>query len=308
MSAIEARGLVKRFGKTTAVDDVSFTVEAGEVFGLLGPNGAGKTTTFGMLCGWLRADAGHATVLGQPCSAIHRLRGRATALPQDATFAPDLSLVRQLRHYALLSGVAPEAADRAAMEALERVGLADAAGKKGDELSHGMAKRAGIAQAFVGNAEVVFLDEPTAGLDPLNAKQVREIIASQRGERTVIVSSHNLAEVEDVCTHGLILDHGQVRASGPMAQLTQASTDVRVETHEGVTPPLDALSRAFGASQVRWEADEAALYVTRTSERDEDAHMAEVLRVLLGAEFPIVSVARGRSLESTFLDLTGDTP
>lgn len=181
MSAIEARGLVKRFGKTTAVDDVSFTVEAGEVFGLLGPNGAGKTTTFGMLCGWLRADAGHATVLGQPCSAIHRLRGRATALPQDATFAPDLSLVRQLRHYALLSGVAPEAADRAAMEALERVGLADAAGKKGDELSHGMAKRAGIAQAFVGNAEVVFLDEPTAGLDPLNAKQVREIIASQRG-------------------------------------------------------------------------------------------------------------------------------
>lgn len=307
MSAIEATGLSKRFGTTQAVDGVSFRVEPGEVFGLLGPNGAGKTTTFGMLCGWLRPDTGQATVLGTPSSRIHTLRGRATALPQDATFAPDLPLHRQLRHYALLSGVDASHADRAAHTALESVGLSDAATKHGGELSHGMAKRAGIAQAFVGRAEVIFLDEPTAGLDPKHAKQVRDFIAQQRGERTIVVSSHNLAEVEDICTHGLILDHGRVRAHGTMDELTQSDTDVRVETRPGAPVPFDALRASFGGGNVRWDAEESAIFVTRTAAFEEDAHMAQLLQLLLQQGVPIVSVARGRSLETTFLDVTRDS-
>ncbi|MFT6629225.1 MAG: ABC-2 type transport system ATP-binding protein, partial [Flavobacteriales bacterium] len=121
--AVEIRDLVKTYGRVRAVDNLSMTVPRGSVFGLLGHNGAGKSTTFGVLCGWLRADAGASLVLGVPSAKAASLRGRVVALPQDASFAPEMPIVRQLMHYARLQGVTASEAERTATRALERVGL-----------------------------------------------------------------------------------------------------------------------------------------------------------------------------------------
>lgn len=301
-TAVEVRGLRKAYGRTLAVDGLELAVPTGSVFGLLGPNGAGKSTTFGILCGWLREDAGSATVLGTPSHQLHRLRGRVAALPQDARF-PDTAPIRvSLAHYARLQGMSGSDARAEAARVLDAVGLPEAADKRGDQLSHGMAKRAGIAQAMIGTPDVVFLDEPTAGLDPANARAVRDLIQSMAPRTTVVVSSHNLAEIQDICTHGAILDHGRLTAVGTMQALTRQAEEVVFVLRAGGPVPLDRLAELFGDA-VAMDAQHR-LRLRHAADADPAELIARALRVLLDAGTPILGVERGTSLESAFLELT----
>lgn len=302
-AAVEVRGLRKTYGRVVAVADLDLTVPVGAVFGLLGPNGAGKSTTFGVLCGWLEPTAGAATVLGVPSTALHRLRGRVAALPQDARFPDAAPIARQLAHYGRLNGMTAAQAASDADRALAAVGLADAAGKRGGQLSHGMAKRAGIAQAFMGTPDVVFLDEPTAGLDPANARVVRDLIRAAAPRTTVVVSSHNLAEIQDICTHGAILDHGRLTAAGTIEVLTRRGEEVCFETRPGAPVPARELAELFGPDAVAIGAD-GRVTVRYDTGRDPAEVIATALRVLLAAGTPILGVARGTSLETAFLELT----
>ncbi|OGQ84596.1 MAG: hypothetical protein A2289_14885 [Deltaproteobacteria bacterium RIFOXYA12_FULL_58_15] len=300
---IEIEGLRKTYGSVVAVEGMSLTVSRGSLFGLLGPNGAGKSTTFGICCGWLRPTAGSAAILGTRCGELHRLRGKVSALPQDAMFPRQIPVRSQLIHYGRLAGLGVDDANSEAERALELVGLVDVARRRGIELSHGMLKRVGLAQALVGKPEVVFLDEPTAGLDPASARQIKDVIAGLVPEATVVFSSHNLAEVQEICTDGAILDHGRVVVQGTIDDLTRRGAEIAIEYRKGATLPNEALNSTFGAEHVK--VDGGIIRITFPAERDVAEVIGEAMRVVLEAEVPVLAVNRGTSLETAFLEITG---
>lgn len=302
-AAIVARGLTKRYGRITAVDALDLEVPEGTVFGLLGPNGAGKSTTFGVLCGWLAEDAGSAHVLGVPSRQLASLRGRVSAMPQDAAFPPQISVRRQLAYFAELGGLGSKAAVEQADRVLEWVELTEVGSRRGNQLSHGMLKRIALAQALLGSPEVILLDEPTAGLDPSSARQVKDLIAAQAPRATVLISSHNLAEIQEICTHGAILARGALVASGTISELTRRGTEITFELGEGAELPLEALRACPHVQSVEISAPRT-LRIVSTANVEASLVIGEALRELLDRRVPILGVRRGTSLEHAFLEAT----
>ena len=237
--AVSANNLSKVFRdfwhrpKKIAVDGVSFSMKKGEVFGLLGPNGSGKSTTIKMLLGLLRPTAGSVSILGG-APASPAVRARIGYLPEISAFHKYLTPRETLNYYGGLFGLAP-AERRGRSEALlARLAIADAADRPVGEFSKGMARRVGLAQALINDPEILVLDEPTSGLDPVGRHAVKELVKELAGEgKTVLLSSHLLAEVEDVCDRVAILCNGKIRASGELSKLLERQGQVRV-TMSGV--------------------------------------------------------------------------
>ena len=209
MSLIQCQALSQLYGSKKALNNVNFSLEAGAPIALVGPNGAGKTTLFSLLCGYLSPSAGSITILGEAPNSP-KLLGKIAALPQAAALDPNLTIVSQLSFFAQLQGMSAEQAKHEAIRVLALVDLADVADQKPPSLSHGMSKRVSIAQALIGSPELVLLDEPTAGLDPANAKKVRELVKALSPTTTFMISSHNLDELEKLCDQVLYLDKGQL--------------------------------------------------------------------------------------------------
>ena len=217
---IQVEGLVKRFGRTIALDDVSFTVARGQVVGFLGPNGAGKTTTLRIIAGYLPADGGRALVDGidvaaDPIGAQRRLG----YLPEGAPAYDDMRVEDYLRYRARLKG-APPARVAAALASARAL---DVAGRRIGHLSKGYRQRVGLADALVADPGILVLDEPTAGLDPNQIREVRDLIRELARERTVLLSTHMLSEVEALAARVVILRAGKVVAEGELAELRVAS-------------------------------------------------------------------------------------
>ena len=219
MSLIVANGLSKRYGGTTALDQITLTLEPGAPVALIGPNGAGKTTFLSLLCGFIRPSAGTVQILGKKPGSSS-LSGRLAALPQDAVLDPRLGIGRQLRFLSELQGMTRRDARVDVERVLQAVDLADVVHKKPTELSHGMRKRVSIAQTLLGSPSVVLLDEPTAGIDPPNAKMIRDVVRRESGEITFIVSSHNLDELERLCETVVYLEKGKLLSHGSLADDT----------------------------------------------------------------------------------------
>jgi ABC-type multidrug transport system ATPase subunit len=303
MAAIDARGLVKHYRQVTALDGLDLAVPGGAVFGLVGPNGAGKTTTFSILCGFVRPDAGEATVLGTPVREVFRLKGRLSALPQDALLPPHDPVLESLVFFGKLLGWDRQKAKAEARRALELTGMSEWAKARGGALSHGMAKRVGLAQAFLGEPELVLLDEPTAGLDPVAAAQVRDLIRSLKGRSTVVISSHNLHEVEELCDAAAIISRGRVVQAGSMATITAANAQVRFVL--GREPPLDRLKALPTVADAEWDPERRLLVARFPDGRFEaEQVIADVLRLLLAEDVPVSGVAKGRRLEERVLEIT----
>nr|WP_035875977.1 ATP-binding cassette domain-containing protein [Cryobacterium sp. MLB-32] len=224
--AIETRGLTKRFGRQTAVNGIDLAVPRGAVFGFLGPNGSGKTTSIRMLLGLTTATTGQISVLGENMPArIHNVLPRVGALVEGPAFYPFLSGAANLRRLDTADRYAPSDTRTARVErALERVGLTHAANKKVHAYSLGMKQRLGIANALLVRRDLLVLDEPTNGLDPQGTREVRGLIRSLASEgTTVFVSSHLLAEVEQMCTHAAVMSAGTLVAQGTLADLGRGS-------------------------------------------------------------------------------------
>ncbi|MCH1931856.1 ABC transporter ATP-binding protein [Shewanella sp. A25] len=209
MSLIQCQGLSKQFGTKQALKNINLSLEAGAPIALVGPNGAGKTTLFSLLCGYLTPSTGSITIMGEAPSSP-KLLGNIAALPQDAQLDPNISIVQQLSYFARLQGMDNKAAQKEAMRVLELVGLSDVAQQKPNQLSHGMGKRVAIAQTLIGSPKLILLDEPTAGLDPANAKKVRDLVKSLSTSTTFMISSHNLDELEKLCDQVIYLDEGEL--------------------------------------------------------------------------------------------------
>ncbi len=300
--AIEIVEVTRRFGPKVAVDGVSLSVNRGEVYGLIGPNGAGKTTTFSMMCGYLRPTGGTVRVMGVNPFVDGALKGKLGVLPQDAMLPGGWKVGPLLTYWARLSGL--DKPEQEARGSLERVGLMEAWGVETHALSHGMAKRAALAQALMGRPPLVLLDEPTAGLDPRIANQVRQVIRDMKDQHTtVVVSSHNLQELEQLCDAAAILDRGKLAQAGTMAELTGQAAEFRVQVARGtiIVPELESLP---GVTSARMEG-ETLLHVRF----DGQAHKPEevisrVVGHLLQTGVLILGVSRGRRLEERVLQLT----
>lgn len=220
MSLIQCQGLSKSYGSKKALKNVSFSLKPGAPIALVGPNGAGKTTLFSLLCGYLSPSEGTIRLLGEAPNSP-KLLGKVAALPQDATLDPNLTIASQLALFARLQGMNAKLAAEEALRVLSLVDLVDVAQQKPPSLSHGMSKRVAIAQALIGSPTLVLLDEPTAGLDPANAKKVRELVKALSPTTTFMISSHNLDELEKLCDQVLYLDKGELSQSVSM----RANTD-----------------------------------------------------------------------------------
>jgi ABC-2 type transport system ATP-binding protein len=220
---IQCQQLTHVYSGKIALSNVNFELDAGEPIGLVGPNGAGKTTLLSILSGFLRPTSGTVRLFGHPPGAA-QLIGKVSALPQDARLDPSFTVIEQLVFYARLQGLNKQQANFEANRVLEKFSLKEAAHEKPLALSHGMAKRVAIAQALIGKPELILLDEPTAGLDPVNVRTVRAIIAEQSSAATFIISSHDLAELDRLCQQILLLENGilQPEKIGPNEQ--QAAT------------------------------------------------------------------------------------
>ena len=206
---IQATALTKQYGSKLALDNVSFEIQKGAPVALVGPNGAGKTTLFSVLCGYILPTKGTLSILGHnPGSS--ELFGKLSALPQDAQLDPRFSISHRVAFYGQLQGLSNKQSQAEAIRVLELVGLADVAKQRSDDLSHGMRKRVTIGQALIGKPQIVMLDEATAGLDPIHAREIRQLVAELSSEATFILSSHDLTELERLCSHVLHLDKGKL--------------------------------------------------------------------------------------------------
>lgn len=210
---IDCQALGKNYGSTQALADIDLQLQAGPPIALIGPNGAGKTTFLSLVCGFIRPSSGSVSVLGHRPGSSQGLR-HICALPQDAWMDPAFSIERQLRHYAQLRGMAGAQARNETARVLDLVQLSDRGRDKPGALSHGMRKRIMIAQALIGQPKIVMLDEPTAGIDPPNIRIIRDLISSQAANATFIISSHNLDELEKVCSTVVHLKEGRLQGTG----------------------------------------------------------------------------------------------
>jgi ABC-2 type transport system ATP-binding protein len=217
---ISVRNLSKTFGRTVAVDDISFDVSKGEVLGFLGPNGAGKTTTMRILTCYMTPDNGTATVAGYDILEDSlEVRKRVGYLPESAPLYLDMDVMSYLRFIADVRGIPRDSTRERISNMVETCGLGSVIGRTVGELSKGFKQRVGLAQTLIHDPEILVLDEPTTGLDPSQIIEIRELIKEIGKERTVILSTHILPEVEATCSRVLIINEGGIVASGTPEEL-----------------------------------------------------------------------------------------
>ncbi|WP_112274709.1 ABC transporter ATP-binding protein [Lentzea terrae] len=305
---LEARELSKWFGSRTAVDSVSFTVHEGEVIGLLGPNGAGKTTTIRMLSTVLAPTGGDFAVAGVPSSRPAEIRARIGVLPESAGYPAYQTGLEYLMYHGRLFGLSGDEARQTAVRLLGQVGLADRGQSRIATYSRGMRQRLGIARALVNNPSVVFLDEPTLGLDPAGQREVLTLvrtIAEARGT-TVVLSTHTLPEVEQVCSAVLIMNQGKVVVSGSVAEVTSTEPASRQSGRLRV-PPGEVTRTAEAVRRVPGVSAEVSKDVVTVTSAD---GLNDVLSAVLGAGVTVLSFeVDGARLSDAFLAMTrGGTP
>ncbi len=309
-TVLSVREVKKSFGQVQALKGVSFDVPKRSIFGLLGPNGAGKTTLFSIAADFLKAEAGSVQVLGIDATRPSLLQGRFSILPQDALFQRNVPILDQLAFFRQLDGIGKTEAEKEAKRTLQRVGLGEYVKRRVHALSHGMIKRLGLAQAFLGEPEVILLDEPTSGLDPQNARMIRDLVREMQSRATIMLSSHNLAEIQELCDHVAILDEGRLVTAGSVREITRAGKTLDLELSRPVTGEeskrlVDLVGvgtlQDLGPSRYRILMDLAQ------DGADENAVVSGLLRALLEMGITPRGLQEGNTLEDVFLKLTGDS-
>ncbi len=306
---IEVEKLTKRYGRETAVDGISFGVERGEILGFLGPNGAGKTTTMRILAGYLPPTEGRAKVAGfdvfeDPLSVKRRV-GYA---PETPPLYPDLDVVTFLGFCARIKGIDASKRRPHIEEVMEKARVADVRRKLIGRLSKGYRQRVGLAQALLGSPQVLILDEPTAGLDPKQITETRELIRSLGGEHTVVLSTHILPEVSMTCSRVLIINKGRVVAEDTPDNLVhrlKGSRPVRLEVRGETGPVFEAIRQVPGIANVRpLGGGDGFVAFDVEAEAGRDVR-GDLARAVTHGGFDLLGLSQsGLSLEDVFLQLT----
>jgi ABC-2 type transport system ATP-binding protein len=308
---IEVQHLTKRYGRVTAVDDVSFRVERGEILGFLGPNGAGKTTTMRILTGYMPATDGKAIVAGfdvfdQPIEA----KRRTGYLPETPPLYPDMTVLEYLGFVAKIKAVPSGERTARIKQVMERTRIADMANRQCAKLSKGYRQRVGLAQAILHNPDVLILDEPTAGLDPKQIIETRELIKELAGDHTIILSTHILPEVSQTCQRVVIINKGRVVAVDTPDNLTarlRGSETLYVQVDAGDNDAASVLTHVPGVTRVvESERRNGLIGYEVDSETGRDVRR-DLARAVVSSGLGLLELRPMRvSLEDVFLSLTTD--
>jgi len=315
---IQANGLTKRFGVVRALDKVNFEVKRGEVVGFLGPNGAGKSTTMRILTCFISPSTGSATVNSHDVfDNPLEVRRSIGYLPQRAPLYTDMTVWEYLKFAAEIRGLDESTFKKRLKKVVEVCGLAQSLGKDISTLSHGYRQRVGLGQALIHDPPILILDEPTSDLDPNEKAEVLRYIKEIGKDRTILLSTHNLAEVEEACARAIIVSKGRVVADGPLDEIRAKTGRVRYvvaideqRAEAGNKPPVlaqaqEALQRLGGVKSVReLPTDEKAHKFELSGAQDSDIR-AEIFRLAVAKGWTLLELRRdAQSLDVVFRDLT----
>ena len=307
---IEVSHLTKKYGKHLAVDDLSFTVEDGQIYGLLGPNGAGKSTIMNILTGYLSATSGEVSIAGHPLpEEADAAKACVGYLPEQPPLYMDMTVQEYLDFAAELKGVKKGERKAQVLKAARRTGLEAVLPRLIRNLSKGYRQRVGIAQALLGSPKLIILDEPTVGLDPAQVIEIRKLIRELGKTHTVILSSHILSEVQAVCQQVLILSKGHLVATGTPEQLSEklsAGSALRATVLGEKNVVLSAVRNLPGVRDVSVESEENGEITFIVECTDSTDRRAAVSKALTKAGCTVLALAvESKSLEDVFLELTG---
>lgn len=307
---IEVSHLTKKYGKHLAVDDLSFTVEDGQIYGLLGPNGAGKSTIMNILTGYLSATSGEVSIAGHPLpEEADAAKACVGYLPEQPPLYMDMTVQEYLDFAAELKGVKKAERKTQVLKAARRTGLEAVLPRLIRNLSKGYRQRVGIAQALLGSPKLIILDEPTVGLDPAQVIEIRKLIRELGKTHTVILSSHILSEVQAVCQQVLILSKGHLVATGTPEQLSEklsTGSALRATVLGEKNVVLSAVRNLPGVRDVSVESEENGEITFIVECTDSTDRRAAVSKALTKADCTVLALAvESKSLEDVFLELTG---
>jgi len=305
---IKVEKLTKRYAGVTAINNLDFEVEKGEIVGFLGPNGAGKSTTMKILTGYLPASSGSASIAGfDVFEQSIEARKRLGYLPENTPLYTDMRVSEYLRYRANLKGVAGRKVRQAVGDVLELCNLRDVEHKLIGALSKGYRQRVGLADALVHDPDLLILDEPTIGLDPNQIRQVRELIKNLGGKRTVLISTHILPEVEIMCSRVIVIHKGKIRASDTAENLLKnqrTAGSMRIEAKVGNDNATADLLRLPGVKDVVAEKDgDYTLFQVRLEANADPSE--EVMDLAMNRRWAVRELTRRRTtLEDVFVELT----
>jgi len=303
---IEVQHLTKKYGDLLAVDDLSFKVDRGKIWGLLGPNAAGKTSTMRILTGYLSATEGKASVgdfdVFEEPSKVKKITGY---LPEDVPLYPEMTVQGFIHFVSEIKQIAPSKRKEAVNKVIEIVGLEPVRKRLIKNISRGFKQRVGLAQAMVHDPQVLILDEPTIGLDPAQIIEIRKLIKSLKGERTIILSTHILAEVTQVCDGVVIINEGKLMASGSLEELVSSFNDkegVFIKLKRAGQEALPLFSSIPGVKEVSWDENGIKIEWTKGHDvrdeiikmiADKDLGLLEMRPLSMGIEELYLKVISG---------------
>lgn len=303
---IEVEHLGKSFGALVAVDDVSFTVRQGEIFGLLGPNGAGKTTSINMICGVLKPESGRVLIGGKDIWLEPKtVKQQLGVVPQEIAVYEDLSARDNLNFWASLYGLSGQSLRSRVNEALTLVGLSDRAGDKVKGFSGGMKRRLNLCMGLIHRPQVLLLDEPTVGIDPQARLNILDVVRQVAAAgTTVLYTTHYMDEAQELCDRIAIIDHGKVLTVGTLDELTRLAGEAEVLRLTGSFDDPTVRARLTALDGVRiLKADENLALLSVDAE---GPGLLEVLPAILGADLGVEDVSiQQPNLQSVFISLTG---
>ncbi|MCB7541819.1 ABC transporter ATP-binding protein [Tyzzerella nexilis] len=306
---IEVKNLVKKYGDHTAVDHLSFTVEKGQIYGFLGPNGAGKSTTMNIMTGYLGATDGEVLINGHDILKEPEAAKKSIGyLPELPPLYMDMTVMEYLKFSAELKKIKKEDREAEIEKALKLVKLADVQDRLIKNLSKGYKQRVGLAQAILGFPEIIILDEPTVGLDPKQIIEIRELIRELAKEHTVILSSHILAEIREVCDYIMIISKGKLVVSDTpehLEELMNGSDTIHIETRAEEETVREILSGLEDIEDVTYTQENEILKAEVKTKERKDIREA-IFSAFAEAQCPLLTLQKTTvSLEEVFLELTG---
>jgi ABC-2 type transport system ATP-binding protein len=303
---LEISGVHKHYGSTKALVNINLKIEQAAAIGLVGKNGAGKTTLLSILSGALRPSSGKVLILGETPQTI-AATGKLNILPQDATFKKGIPVRKQLVLFARLQGMSQVQADSSLDALLSELGECDFVNKAPEKLSYGQRKRVGIVQAFLGSPKLVILDEPTAGLDPVVANDVRKLIRKLSRDSAFIISSHNLYEIEDICSSVIILDKGKLLASKPISELASKDSSISLSLNRAPEAELlSALKDIDAISEIKLDSVNKEKLILQLSSQGIDDLQLQIQRTIMEQGYTITEFSRGKALIDGMMDLVGN--